>query len=304
MASPVRSSSFLLPLSIALFGASWPTVKLALSTAGATPVWLAASRSGLACGALVVVLALRGHLRLPLRADLPTLLAVGVLQLTGFFALCHYAVRLVPAGHTAVLSNSALIWIVPLAALAGWRESPMRWLAAGVALAGIAILVGPWSIPWARSGALLGYALLLAAALAWACTIIVTRLWPAPTEALVLLPWAFALSFVLLLALAAATEGTGGVPVAAWPYAAFNGFVVAPFGTYCLVELSRRLAPTLSAVLFMAIPVAGVLASAVVLGEAVSADLAFGALLIAAGVGLAASRGGSERRNARGERAK
>lgn len=297
VASPLRSASFLLPLSILLFGASWPIVKMALSTAGATPVWLAASRSGLACFALVVVLALRGSLRLPSRSDLPTLLAVGALQLTSFFVLCNYAIRHVPAGHTAVLSNSALIWIVPLAALMGWREPPMRWVAAGLALAGVAVLVGPWSIQPAQSDALLGYALLLTAALAWACTIIITRLWPPSTGPLVLLPWAFALSFMLLLVLAAATERTGGVPVAAWPYAAFNGLVIAPFGTYCLVEISRRLAPTISSILFMAIPIAGVFASAIVLGEAVSMELALGAILIVAGVGVAAINGSPNLRN-------
>jgi drug/metabolite transporter (DMT)-like permease len=294
--SLLRSVGFLLPLSIVLFGASWPVVKTALATAGATPVWLAASRSGLACGTLVALLGLRGHLRLPSRADLPTLLAVGVLQLTGFFSFCHYAVRLVPAGHTAVLSNSALIWIVPIAALVGWREPLTRWLAAGMALAGVAVLIGPWSVQWAQPDVLLGYTLLLAAALVWACTIIVTRLWPPQAEAMALLPWAFALSFGLLFALASVTEREGGIPSAAWPYAAFNGVVVAPLGTYCLIELSRRLTPTVSSILFMAIPIAGVFASALVLGEAIGMDLMLGGGMIAAGVGLAAREHGPEQR--------
>jgi drug/metabolite transporter (DMT)-like permease len=265
-------------------------VKEALATTSATPVWLAASRSGLACATLVALLGLRGHLRLPSRADLPTLFAVGVLQLTGFFALCHYAVRLVPAGHTAVLSNAALIWIVPLVALMGRREPPIRWLAAGVALAGVAILIGPWSLDWARPDVLLGYALLLAAAFAWACTIVVTRLRPPRAGAMELLPWAFALSFGLLVALAVATEPDGAIPMAAWPHAAFNGIVVAPLGTYCLVELSRRLPPTVSSIFIMVVPIAGVLASALVLGESIDRELALGAGMIAASVGLASRK--------------
>lgn len=289
----LRSVGFLLPLTVLLFGASWPVVKVALATTSATPVWLAASRSGLACAALVTLLGLRCCLRVPSRADLPTLLAVGILQLTGFFVLCHFAVRLVPAGHTAVLSNAALIWIVPLAALAGGREPPIRWLAAAMALAGVVILIGPWSIHWSQPNVLLGYTLLLAAAFVWACTIIVTRLCPPSAGAIELLPWAFALSFGLLFALAGLTEPEGGIPMAAWPYAAFNGIVVAPFGTYCLIELSRRLSPTVSSILFMAIPIAGVLASALVLGEAIGADLMLGGGMIAAGVGVAARKQGS-----------
>ena len=153
-----------------------------------------------------------------------------------------------------------------------------------------AVLIGPWSVDWARPDALLGYALLLAAAFAWACTIIVARLWPPRADAMEVLPWAFALSFGLLLALAAAAEPKGGVPMDAWPLAAFNGIVVAPFGTYCLVELARRLAPVVSSMFFMAIPVAGVLASALALGEAIGADLVLGGGMIAASVGVAARR--------------
>jgi drug/metabolite transporter (DMT)-like permease len=263
-------------------------VKVALATTETTPVWLAASRSGLACCVLVALLGARGRLRPPSRADLPALFAVGLLQLTGFFALCHYAVRVVPAGHTAVLSNAAMMWIVPLAALAGQKEPLIRWVAAAMAIAGLAVLVGPWSIDWARPDVVLGYALLVAAAFVWACTIVVTRLWPPEGSALELLPWAFALSFAMLLALAAATEPEGGIPVAGWPAAAFNGAIVAPFGTYCLIELSRRLTPTASSVLFMSIPVAGVLASALVLGEAVGRDLVVGGGMVAIGIGLAA----------------
>lgn len=282
------SVGFLLALAVALFGASWPLAKVALATTAATPVWLAASRSCLACCVLTVALGLRGRLSLPSRADLPTLLAVGLLQLTGFFALCHYAVRLVPAGHTAVLSNAAMIWIVPLAALTGQREPPVRWIAAAIAAAGLAVLVGPWSVDWARPDVVLGYTLLFVAAFTWACTIVVTRFWPPRADALGLLPWAFALSAAMLLALAVVAEPGGGVPAGAWGFAAFNGAVVAPFGTYCLVELSRRLTPTASSVLFMSIPVVGVLASALALGEAIGGNLALGAGMIATGVGLAA----------------
>jgi O-acetylserine/cysteine efflux transporter len=286
----LRSVGFLLPLAVLLFGASWPVVKVALATTEATPVWLAASRSGLACCVLVVLLGYRGELRPPQRADLPALFAVGVFQLSGFFALCHYAVQLVPAGHTAVLSNAAMIWIVPLAALMGQKEHCTRWLAAAMAIAGLAILIGPWSIDWTRADVVLGYALLIAAAFVWACTIVVTRLWPPQGDALGLLPWAFSLSCVMLLALAAVTEPGGGIPVGAWPAAAFNGAVVAPFGTYCLIELSRRLTPTASSVLFMSIPIAGVLASALVLGEALGRELLVGGGMIAVGIGLSARR--------------
>jgi O-acetylserine/cysteine efflux transporter len=111
------STGFILLCAVLLFGASWPVVKVAIVASGATSIWMAASRSGLASFALLLVVVATGHLRRPSRSDLPTLLAIGILQLTIFFLLCHCAVQVVPAGHTAILSNATIIWIVPLATI-------------------------------------------------------------------------------------------------------------------------------------------------------------------------------------------
>ena len=278
----------LLATLVLLFGASWPVAKLALATGAATPAWLAASRSALACVTLLALLAALGRLRLPRRRDLPSLLAIGVLQLSGFFALCHFAVEMVPAGRTAILANAAIVWVVPIAALMGEVVPRRRWLAAVLWLLGIVTLAGPWAIDWRQGPLVLGHALLLLAALAWAVAIMVTRLRPPELPALEMLPWAFALSTVLLVGLALWREPAGGVGPAAWPHALFNGAVVAPIGTWCLVELSRRLAPVVSAVLLLIVPAAGVLISAWALNERIGPDLMFGGALIAAGVVLAA----------------
>ncbi|TDH61001.1 DMT family transporter [Dankookia rubra] len=287
---PTYSTALLLAAAVLLFGASWPAVKVAILGTGATSIWLTASRSGLAALALMLLLLSAGRLSRPARPDLPALLAIGVLQLTVFFLLCSYAVRFVPAGHTAILSNAAIIWVVPLAALLRQREPPARWIAAALTLAGVAIIIDPWSISAANGAAAWGHALLLAAALAWACTILVTKAWPPRLHVILLLPWAFALSAALLVGLAILLEPDGGIPPAAWPLAAFNGLVVAPFGTGCIIELSRRLTPTAAAISFMIIPVVGVLISTVMLGEAIDAALLCGGALILGGAALTAAR--------------
>jgi drug/metabolite transporter (DMT)-like permease len=238
---------------------------------------------------LLALLGCLGRLRWPSRRDLPSLLAIGVLQLSGFFALCHLAVSLVPAGRTAILSNAAIVWVVPFTALIGEAVPRQRWLAAGLGLLGIVTLSGPWAIDWRQGPLVLGHALLLLAALVWAATIIITRLRPPALPALEILPWAFALSTVLLVGLALWREPQGGVGPGAWPHALFNGVIVAPIGTWCLVELARRLAPMVSSVLLLIIPATGVLISAWALGERISADLVLGGGLIAAGVALAAA---------------
>ena len=121
-----RSTVLLLLTAVLLFGASWPAVKVAITATGATSIWLTASRSGLAALASMLLLLAAGRLRLPRRPDLPALLAIGILQLTVFFLFCSFAVRFVPAGHTAILSNAAIIWVVPLAAILQQREPAVR----------------------------------------------------------------------------------------------------------------------------------------------------------------------------------
>ena len=119
---------------------------------------------------------LRGTLRLPHRADLPALMAVGVFQLGGYFALAHEAVAWVPAGRTAVLANTTTIWVVPLSLIFLHERIPLRrWLAAGLGLVGVVVLMSPWAIDWTSHNILVGHVFLLGAALSWSVAIIVTR---------------------------------------------------------------------------------------------------------------------------------
>ena len=100
---------------------------------------------------------------MPRRADLPALVAVGVGQLGLYFAFAHEAVAWVPAGRTAILANTTTIWVVPLS-LIFLREQipPRRWFAAGFGLAGVVVLMSPWSIDWSSRNVLIGHAFLLA----------------------------------------------------------------------------------------------------------------------------------------------
>ncbi|NOG70518.1 DMT family transporter [Roseicella sp. DB1501] len=272
-------------MAILLFGASWPVVKLAMVTTSASPLWLAAVRSCLACVTLIIFRG--GRLVRPSRQDMPALLAVGVLQLTIFFLLCHLSLRFVPAGQTAILSNAALIWVVPLAALLRQKEPLLRWCAAAVTLAGVVVIVQPWTIEWDDFNKISSYAALLIAAFAWACTIVITRLRSPRLNFVDLLPWSFAISAAILVFIAFVFDTSVRVPLQAWPAAIFNGMVVAPLGTLCLLEISRRLSSMVSAISFMAIPLTGVVLGKLMLGEVINAELMIGGLLIASGIVVA-----------------
>lgn len=273
---------------VLLFGGAWPITKAALDHA--TPMWFAAGRAGLAAMAAAAVLFLLGRLRLPEKGDWPAVLFIGVFQLGGFFAFTHAAVALVPAGRTAILSNVVTYWVIPLSVIfLGERVSPRRWLSAAVGIAGAAVLAGPWAIDWTETRSLAGHLMLLAGGFSWSIAIIASRKWPPVTPVLRLLPWCFGLGTLVLLPLALLLEPSGGISGPSWPFMLYIGFIAAPIGTWCVIEVGRNLPGAISSVLLLLVPAFGVLVANLWLGEVLGWDVILGGGLIMASVVVAAT---------------
>ena len=277
----------LLLLAVVLFGGVWPVTKHALMHA--TPLWFATSRAGLAVISATLLALLLRRLRWPARRDMPSVLALGSLQLAGFFLLAHLALALVPAGRTAVLSNVTLMWLVPLSMLVlKERISPMRWGAVALAMLGVAIMLGPWAIDWQAPGAVSGHALLLGASLSWSVAIVLVRRFPPVSPMIDLLPWSFSLATLILGTAALLREPGGGIGVEAWPHAAFIGLLAAPIGTWAVIESGRHLNAVLASVGFLLVPVLGLGLATTWLGEPLGWDLILGGVLIMGSVVMAA----------------
>jgi O-acetylserine/cysteine efflux transporter len=199
------------------------------------------------------VLGLHGTLRLPHRADLPALMAVGVFQLGGYFALAHEAVAWVPAGRTAILANTTTIWVVPLSLIfLHERIPPHRWTAVMFGLAGVVVLMSPWAIDWTSRDMLVGHGFLLGAALSWSVAIIVTRAAKPLLSMFELLPWCFAVGAVVLvpLLLWRAPDGTLDSRPGSWAALVYIGLLAGPFGTWCVVQATATLPTVVSSVGF------------------------------------------------------
>ncbi|MCB1886092.1 MAG: EamA family transporter [Rhodocyclaceae bacterium] len=112
-------------------------------------------------------------LRRPLRpVRVPGLLLMGLLQNTAFLALIQMALVSGAAGRTAVLVYTMPFWLLPLAWLTlGERIRGLQWLAIAMAAVGLALVVGPAGF----GGSLQGSGLALAAGLCWAVATIVAR---------------------------------------------------------------------------------------------------------------------------------
>ncbi|MCU0887555.1 MAG: DMT family transporter [Rubritepida sp.] len=276
----------LLLVAVFLFGGIWPITKHALSDA--TAMWFGFWRAALAAVSTTLVLALLGRLRWPARSDWPTVAALGLLQIGSFFAFSHAAIALIPAGRTAILGNVTIFWLVPLSVwLLAERISPLRWAAAGVGLAGVVVMMGPWAIDWSAPGVLVGHLYLLGASLGWSIAMIVLRRFPPRAPMVELLPPAFVLGALLLVVAAAWTEPTGGVGRGALLPILFIGLVAAPIGTWAISEGTRHLNAVLASLGVLLVPLFGVALATTWLGEPLGWDILLGGALIVASVVLA-----------------
>jgi drug/metabolite transporter (DMT)-like permease len=279
-----------LAISVILLSSAWPLTKVALSL-GTTPLWFAEGRAVLSGLTVTVVLALTGRLRIPHRVDMPALLAIGVFQLAGYFALAHEAVAWIPAGRTAILANTTTMWVVPLSLVFLHERIPTRrWLATGLGLIGIIILMSPWSIDWSSTTTLIGHAFLLGASLSWSIAIIVTRAATPRLTMFELLPWCFAIASLLLAPLVWWHEphGTFGSHPSSWAALAYIGLIAGPFGTWCVIQATTTLPTVVSSIGFLMTPAISLILANAILGEPFTADLLTGAALIISGVAFAA----------------
>jgi O-acetylserine/cysteine efflux transporter len=276
--------------SVVLLSSAWPLTKIALA-AGSTPLWFAEGRavlSGLTAFALLLVM---GRFRVPTRPDLPAIFAIGGLQLGLYFALAHEAVAWVPAGRTAILANTTTIWVVPLSLVFLRERIPAaRWVAAGLGLTGVAVLVNPLAIDWASGSVVIGHVFLLGAGLSWSVAIIVTRAARSRLTMFALLPWCFLIGSVVLAPMVwwHAPHGTFGDSPASWWALGYIGLVAGPLGTWCVMEATAKLPALVSSVGFLTTPAVSLILANMFLHEKFTPDLLAGSTLIMAGVACAA----------------
>ncbi len=276
--------------SVVLLSSAWPLTKIALA-AGSTPLWFAEGRAVLSGVTACVLLAAMHRFRRPTRPDFPAILAIGGLQLGAYFALAHEAVAWVPAGRTAILANTTTIWVVPLSLIFLRERIPAgRWLAAGLGLTGVVVLMNPLAIDWSSAKVIVGHLFLLGAGLSWSIAIIVTRATRPRLSMFALLPWCFLTGSLALLPMVwwHAPHGTlGDAPASRWALC-YIGFIAGPLGTWCIIEATAKLPTLVSSIGFLTTPAISLLLANVFLHEPFTPDLLAGSALIMAGVAFAA----------------
>ncbi len=272
---------------VILWGANWPVMKVGLQSM--PPIWFASARMTLGAATLFALLMVLGRLKLPTRRDLPLVLTVGGLQMAAFLLLVNLALQHVEAGRSSVLAYTTPLWVTPAAMLL-MSETLTPRKAAGLVLGlgGLAVLFNPLGFDWASREALVGNALLLGAAFAWSLAILHVRVHSWDSSPLQLAPWQMLVAAVPLGLLSWFSESWSTVR---WSgelavILAYNGPLATAFCFWAVVSVNRALPAITTSLSLLAVPVAGVLLSAVFLSETLTPTLVGGLLLILAGTVL------------------
>lgn len=283
-----RPAAYLLLLVIVLvLGVNWPL--LAIAVRDIPSIWLAAMRLA---GAAIIVLAataFTGRLRPPPRSDLPVLWSVSLLRLGIVLVLVFTALRIVPPGRSSVLAWTASLWTVPLAAIfLAERMTRLRTAGLILGIAGIAFLFEPLSFAWSDPRVLGGHLMLLAAAVSNAGAAVHIRRHSWTSSPLEMLPWQLLVATLPVTLLALAIEG---LPHITWTASlvaivVYQGLGATAFAVWAQTTVLRSMPAISTNLTLMMIPVVGLVASALLVGEKITAALLAGMVLIFAGVGL------------------
>ncbi|WP_326491117.1 DMT family transporter [Achromobacter deleyi] len=275
----------LLAVVVLAWGFTWVVSKLLLLHM--TPLWAVAARSMAGTAALLALgLALR-RVAWPVKADVPVILSVGLLHMGAFAALVSLGLQYVPAGRSVVLAYTTPLWVIPAAWL--FLGEPIgRGRQAGLALglAGLILIFNPLAFDWSNRDALLGNGLVLLAALCWAANIVYVRAhrWATPPFELAL--WQALLATGVLAAVALLAEGA---PVVDWSaelgwLLGYGGVFGIAIAYWAAVNVNRSLPAGVTSIGLLGVPVFGLLCSAVILHEPLSASLLAGMALIVTGI--------------------
>jgi drug/metabolite transporter (DMT)-like permease len=249
------------------WGLNWPIMKYVLSE---WPPLSTRGWTGVVGGALLAVLALARGQSLRVRSEQwPRLLLSAFLNVTVWMTLMGLALLRLPAGEAAVIAYTMPVWASLLAWLIlGERMSPLRVLALVMAFAGITALMGGNGIA-ASMEKLPGIVMVLVGAFAFALGTVVAKRLPMS------LP---------IIASSALQIGIGSVPVAlaglvfehpsfdalsntGWVLMAYMILVQFCIAYVCWFAALERLPASVAAIGTLAVPVIGVIVSAVALHE-------------------------------------
>jgi drug/metabolite transporter (DMT)-like permease len=269
-----------------IWGYGWVATKVALDYSDA--LTFAALRVPLSAALLfLVMIVLRKSLRPP---PLGYTILIGLLQTTLFVGLVITALHDAGAGKVSVLTYTMPFWLLLLAWIfLGERLRGVQWLAVGLAFAGLVLVVRPWDMDGVVSGVLT-----LLGGLAWAASALVVKLMQRKhtVDVLSLTTWQMVFGSIPLIILAVLTYSGGPDWTAGFVWGLAYTVVLANAVAWFLWLYALHALPAGAAGLgTLSIPVVGVVAAWIQLGEVPTLVEGIGMVLIISALAMLAASG-------------
>ena len=269
-----------------IWGYNWVVMKIGLDYA--QPFTFAALRTFFgALSLFLLLIALRRSLR---PQAVGYTVVIGLLQTTGFVGLLMWALEGGGAGKTSVLTYTMPFWLLLLAwAFLGERPRGTQWLAVGLALTGLLLVLSPWRLQDAFSSLLA-----LAGAASWAASAVVVKSLQKRqhVDLLTLTTWQMLFGSLPLVLIALLTDQGGPVWSAPFVWAlVYNVLLGNALAWLLWLYALRRLSAGAAGLGTLATPVIGVAAAWLQLGERPTAGEAAGMALIIAALAVVTVRG-------------
>jgi len=269
-----------------IWGYSWVASKVALGYSRPFTYVVISTVACVACLFAVLVVTRRPLRPPPLRWTVP----IALLQTTLFGSLVTIALDVGGAGKVSVLAYTMPFWLLLLAWLfLGERLRGLQWPAVALAFAGLVLVVRPWDVGGALSGVLA-----CCGGLAWAAGALLVKLLQRRrhVEPVSLTTWQMAIGGLPLIAAALLTHS--GRPVWSGTFVLCMAYSALLSNAVCWVlwiYALRSLSAGAAGMGTLAIPVVGVTAAWIQLGETPALVDGIGMVLIIVALAVLAACG-------------
>lgn len=250
-----------------IWGITWPMMKVALIEI--PPLTMRAMAAALGAATLYLLcLVMRRSLRIPSARAWVHVVVASLLNIVAFSLFSAFAQLAAATSRVTILAYTMPIWAVLLAWLfLGERPNRMQAIALGLCAIGLTILIYPLT----SHGIPLGILYALGVGVCWAGGTVYLKWAQIDADSMGLGSWQMTIAFVILTACMFAFEGfhprlSTAHPVAylatAWTGIVGNGVAYALWFT-----VVRRLPAVTASLGVLAVPVIGIVASFLILGE-------------------------------------
>lgn len=291
-----RSDAELLLVTL-IWGVNFSVVKAALDHLA--PLAFNALRFPLAGLALYVLLRARGPLTLPERADVPKIVALGLLGNVAYQLFFIHGVDGTFAGNASLLLSTTPAWTIVLATLRGQeRQGWQAWLGVAATVAGmVAVVLGGQQRVALGGSTLTGDLLCAFGAVVWAVYTVESRSLIRRYGALRLTAWTLwigGLVLVLIGVPSLARTSLPDLPVAVWAEVGFAGVFAIGLAYLLWYRGVLQIGSTRTAIYSNVVPIVALVAAWLWLGEVPTGLQIVGAVVVIGGMTLARLGGPAE----------